>query len=216
MKYDLVIFDMDGTVLDTLGDLTAALNHTLRGQGFPDRTRDEVRSFIGNGVKMLLKRGAPEGTDEKILAEMYKTYAEYYFSHMDVNTKPYEGIEELLGKLGKRGVKRALLSNKADRAARYLCEEYFPGLFDIAYGEREGIPRKPAPDGVFEILREIGIPAERTLYVGDSGVDLETARRAGLDCVIVDWGYLNSEVTLNEGREFSVSSTDEIVRLVLE
>ncbi|MBQ3900278.1 MAG: HAD family hydrolase [Clostridia bacterium] len=216
MKYDLVIFDMDGTVLDTLGDLTAALNHTLRGQGFPERTRAEVQSFIGNGVKMLLKRGAPDGTDDKTLAEMYKTYAEYYFSHLDVSTKPYDGITELLHKLGDCGVKRALLSNKADMAARSLCEEFFPGLFDIAYGEREGIPRKPAPDGVFEILREIGIPAERTLYVGDSGVDLETARRAGLDCVIVDWGYLNSEITLREGRDFSVSSVAEIERIVFE
>ncbi|MBR3991411.1 MAG: HAD family hydrolase [Clostridia bacterium] len=216
MKYDLVIFDMDGTVLDTLGDLTAALNHTLRGQGFPEHTRDEVKSYIGNGVKMLLKRGAPEGTDDKTLAEMYKTYVEYYFSHLDVSTKPYDGITELLHKLGESGVKRALLSNKTDMAARSLCDEYFPGLFDLAHGEREGVPRKPAPDGVFEILREIGIPAERTLYVGDSGVDLETARRAGLDCVIVDWGYLNSEVTLNEGREFSVSSTDEIERIIFE
>ncbi len=215
MKYDLVIFDMDGTVLDTLGDLTAALNHTLRGQGFPERTRAEVQSFIGNGVKMLLKRGAPEGTDEKTLSKMYKTYAEYYFSHMDVNTKPYEGIEELLEKLREGGVKRALLSNKADGAARTLCEEYFPGMFDVAYGEREGVPRKPAPDGVFDVLRVMDVPAERALYVGDSGVDLETARRAGLDCVIVDWGYLNSEITL-AGREFSVSSTDEIERIIFE
>ena len=215
MRYDAVIFDMDGTVLDTLKDLTATLNHALSAFGYPSRTGEETRSFIGNGVKMLLRRGAGEELGDEKTEQMYKAFAEYYKNHLSDKTRPYDGIVPLLRSLRAAGLKVALLSNKADFAVRILCRKFFDGLFDLYFGEREGIPRKPDPAGVIAMIGELGTTPERTLYVGDSGVDIATAHGAGLDCVLVEWGYLNSEVELTPGHDRTAGTPDEVLKIVL-
>ncbi|MBR3423110.1 MAG: HAD-IA family hydrolase [Clostridia bacterium] len=215
MKYDAVIFDMDGTVLDTLGDLTATLNHALAAFGYPPRTAAETRSFIGNGVRVLLARGAGEELSEEKMKLMYKAFVEYYKEHLTDKTRPYDGITDLLRSLRAAGVRVALLSNKADFAVAILCRKFFNGLFDLYYGEREGIPRKPDPAGAAAIMNELGATPARTLYVGDSGVDLATAHAADLDCVLVGWGYLNSEVELTPGRDRTADTPEDVLKTAL-
>ncbi len=213
MKYDLVIFDMDGTVLDTLSDISEALNLALASEGFPPRTVSETRSFIGNGVRILLRRAAPEGASDGSLDRLYEKFVSFYGEHLADKTAPYDGVPELIGRLREAGLLTALLSNKADFAVRLLCEKFFPGLFVRAYGFRDGIPGKPDPTGLKELLRELGVPAERALYVGDSGVDLKTAHGAGLDCVIVGWGYLNTEIELIPGHDRTADTTEDVFRI---
>ena len=215
MRYDAVIFDMDGTVLDTLGDLTATLNHALSEFGYPPRTAEETRSFIGNGVRMLLRRGAGEELGEEKAKQMYKAFVEYYKDHLTDKTRPYDGIADLLKSLREAGLRVALLSNKADFAVTILCRKFFDGLFDLYYGEREGIPRKPDPAGAIAVMAELGVTPERTLYVGDSGVDLATAHAADLDCVLVGWGYLNSEVELTPGRDLTAQTPEDVLKIAL-
>ncbi len=215
MRYDAVIFDMDGTVLDTLGDLTATLNHALAAFGYPPRTAEETRSFIGNGVRMLLRRGAGEELGEEKTKLMYKAFVEYYKDHLTDKTRPYDGIADLLRSLRGAGLRVALLSNKADFAVTILCRKFFDGLFDLYYGEREGIPRKPDPAGAIAVMDELGVAPGRTLYVGDSGVDLATAHGADLDCVLVGWGYLNSEVVLTPGRDRTANTPEEVLKIAL-
>lgn len=198
MAYKLAVFDMDGTILNTLEDLTDALNFTLKKQGFPTRSVPEVRSFIGNGVGKLIKRGAPTNTDDETLFAMYLDFKDYYKAHKADKTAPYDGVEELLialrSDLRNAKIKTAVLSNKADFAVKELCDTYFKGLFDLSLGERDGVPRKPDPAAVFEIMDFLGVKGSETVYIGDSEVDLETARRAGIDCIIVDWGYKRGEI----------------------
>ena len=215
MRYDAVIFDMDGTVLDTLGDLTATLNHALSEFGYPPRTAAETRSFIGNGVRMLLRRGAGEELDDEKTKQMYKAFVEYYRDHLTDKTRPYDGIVPMLRSLRAAGLRVALLSNKADFAVGILCRRFFDGCFDLYYGEREGIPRKPDPAGAIAMMKELGVTPERTLYVGDSGVDLATAHGADLDCVLVGWGYLNSKVDLTPGRDRIAATPDEVLKIAL-
>ncbi|MBR7034113.1 MAG: HAD-IA family hydrolase [Clostridia bacterium] len=215
MRYDAVIFDMDGTVLDTLGDLTATLNHALAEFDYPPRTAEETRSFIGNGVRMLLRRGAGEELGEEKTGLMYKAFVEYYKDHLTDKTRPYDGIADLLKSLREAGLRVALLSNKADFAVTILCRKFFDGLFDVYYGEREGIPRKPDPAGAIAVMKELGATPERTLYIGDSGVDLATAHAAGLDCVLVEWGYLNSEPELIPGRDKTAKTPEDVLKIAL-
>ena len=215
MAYKLAVFDMDGTILNTLEDLADTLNYTLAKHGFPERTVPEVKSFIGNGVRHLIMRGAPENTDDVTLADMYADFRKYYKVHCMDKTAPYDGITDLLKNLRDRGIKTAVISNKADFAVGELCEKYFNGLFDKAFGEREGVPRKPAPDAVFEMMRFFDCSKDETVYIGDSEVDLETARRAGIGCIIVDWGYRKAELCLNGENETFVNSTGEILDTVI-
>ena len=213
MKYDLVIFDMDGTVLNTLYDINAALNHALASVGFPPRTVDETRSFIGNGVRILLRRAAPEGADDDSLEKLFSAFVKYYGEHLADLTVPYDGIPDLLRRLREAGLTVALLSNKADFAVKLLCDRFFPGLFDRAYGARDGIPVKPDPSGTIGPIRELGVAPERVLYVGDSHVDLATAHGAGVDCALVGWGYLNQKVELDPERDVAAATVDDVYRI---
>ena len=193
MKYGLVIFDLDGTLLDTLDDLAAAVNHALGLRGFPPRSRDEVRTFIGNGVTNLIRRAVPQGTDEDTIRHALADFKDYYLSNVNVHTHPFEGILALLDGLKAAGIRAAVNSNKVDAATRALCAAQFGDRLDMALGEREGIPKKPAPDGVELILRELGIEKGRALYVGDGETDVMTAQNAGIDCAWVSWGYRRRE-----------------------
>lgn len=188
-KISLAIFDLDGTLLDTLDDLTDSLNYSLLKHNFPARTRDETRRFVGNGIRKLIERAIPKYASTEDTEKVFQTFCDYYKQHCFDKTAPYNGITELLTSLKENGVLTAVVSNKADFAVQELCERYFHGLIDYAAGERKGIAKKPAPDSVFSAMAAFGVKPENSIYIGDSEVDVETAKNAGIDCIIVTWGF---------------------------
>jgi len=213
MEYQLAIFDLDGTLLDTLEDLADSTNYIMQQFGYPERTLTEVRSFVGNGIRKLLERSAPKGTSSEEIDRMFEQFKEYYGAHCADKTKPYDGIMDMLNALQKQGVKLAVVSNKADYAVKALCEQYFPGFFDEAVGERVGIARKPAPDTVNEVLKNLHMDKAQAVYIGGSEVDVQTAQNAGMDCIAVDWGFRDKEVLKEAGAEIIVSTPEEVLGL---
>lgn len=215
MRYKLALFDLDGTVLDTLEDLTDATNAAMAMHGYPTHSIDAVRSFVGNGIGNLIRSALPEGTNEAEFHTVLGDFKKYYGEHCADKTKPYDGVLEMLRTLRAAGVQTAVVSNKADFAVKALVERYFKGLFDIAIGEREGVARKPAPDSVLEVMRELGADAAECVYIGDSDVDVLTAKNAGVDGIFVTWGF-RSEACLREtGAETVVYTPADIADLVL-
>lgn len=212
MKYRLAIFDLDGTILNTLDDLCDSVNFALYAFSMPLRTLDEVRAFVGNGIMKLIERAVPENTSLSTIEAVYETFCEHYKMNSANKTKPYSGVVELLMQLKENGVKLAVLSNKADFAVSVLCELYFKGLFDYVAGEKQGIPRKPAPDAVFNILQYFDIDASQAVYIGDSDVDFLTAKNSGLDCILVSWGFRSKELLRNLGADRIVDDTYELLR----
>lgn len=215
MAYRLAIFDLDGTILDTLDDLTDSVNYALNKSGFPLRTKDEIRSFVGNGIKLLIERAVPFGTDTESIDNVFGIFKNYYKFHCADKTKPYNGIMECLKSLRQQNVKIAVVSNKADFAVQELCEQYFEGLFDFSVGEREGIEKKPSPDSVNEVLNILNETRNNAVYIGDSEVDIQTARNAGMDCISVTWGFRGREFLTAEGAETFADTTDEVLRLIV-
>ncbi len=215
VRYQLVIFDLDGTILDTLEDLADSVNFALVQWGYPQRTLNEVRCFVGNGIRKLMERAVPEGTDVPAIDRVHQTFTEHYKVHCADKTKPYAGIMELLKTLRDAGVKTAVVSNKADYGVQELCSQYFPGMFDFAVGERTGILRKPAPDSVNEVLRTLQVDRRDAVYIGDSEVDVETAVNAGMDHIIVTWGFRERGFLAERGAKRFVDAPQEIVPLVL-
>ena len=191
--YQTIVFDLDGTLIDTLDDLMDAVNYVLTKKCYPKRNKEEIRTFVGNGLKCLLKRSLPETFEEKEFEKLFLDFKDYYAGHCNIKTKPYQGIMELLEKLKKNGYQMAIVSNKNDMAVKELAEYYFPNYFKIAIGEREGIKRKPSPDAVFESMKVMNAKKESTIYVGDSEIDKQTADRALLNCVLVSWGFRKRE-----------------------
>lgn len=214
MKYKLAIFDLDGTILDTLEDLTDAVNFALKECGYPKRSIAEIRSFVGNGIRKLIERALPEGTAETEISRVHGIFAPYYKEHCNVKTRPYDGVPQMLLELRMAGVKTAVLSNKADFAVQPLVAQYFPNLFDLALGERPGIPRKPAPDAVFEILDRLDVQKADAVYIGDSDVDLLTAQNAGIPCISVDWGFRSRQQLLAAGALKIASTPSELVGML--
>ncbi|MGN1086056.1 MAG: HAD family hydrolase [Porcipelethomonas sp.] len=215
MRYKLAIFDMDGTILNTIDDLAASLNYVLEKSGFPARTMDEVISFIGDGLRKLIERGVPEGTDSETVDKVLADFKEYYAVHCADKTAPYDGIIELLENLRRNGCLTAVVSNKADDAVQELCRKYFDGLFDYAVGERSGILRKPAPDSVNEVLEKLNVSRGNAVYIGDSDVDIKTAENAGMDSIIVEWGFRERDFLLKKGAKTIVSAAKEIEDIIL-
>jgi len=210
MRYKAVLFDMDGTVLDTLTDLTNAVNHILDEYGMPRRTPREVASFLGNGAATLLRKSVPPDTPEAQLAEMLRVYQPWYDSHCAIYTAPYPGILALMQSLRAAGVKQAVISNKQDSAVKHLAAEHFPGLLETAVGESATVRRKPNPDAVLAALREMALSPEDAVYVGDTEVDLRTAENAGLACAIVGWGFRTEEELRVAGAERIFYSAEEL------
>lgn len=210
--YSTVIFDLDGTLLDTLDDLTDATNAALIRYGLSTHSRERVCSFVGDGMKVLIERATGGRATDEVLA----TFKAYYAAHCKDKTKPYCGIMELLQSLRARGIKTAVLSNKADAAVKTLAEEYFQGMLDEAAGEDEahGIRKKPAPDALFAVMKRLGAERENTLYVGDSDVDIATARNAGVDCVCVTWGFRDEAFLRAHGATTLVREPREILDIV--
>lgn len=213
--YKLAVFDMDGTILDTLEDLKDSVNYALSECGYPQRTYDEVRSFVGNGIRKLIERAVPEGVSVSDIDRVHEVFTGHYKVHCADKTKAYDGIKPLLEELRANGIKTAVVSNKADYGVQELCKEYFDGLFDYAVGEREGIRRKPAPDSVNEALRVLGVPKSEAVYIGDSDVDYETAVNAGLPCISVLWGFRDEEFLRSKGATLFVREPSEILNIVL-
>ena len=206
MNYQLAIFDLDGTLLDTLEDLADSVNYVMRFFEYPERSLAEVRNFVGNGIRKLVEKSAPEGTAEEEVDRMLATFIVYYKEHCADKTKPYAGIWELLKQLREKGVKLAVVSNKADAAVKVLCEQYFPGIFHESVGERAGIARKPAPDTVYEVLKNLRIEKANAVYIGDSEVDVQTACNAEMACIAVDWGFRDAKVLKEAGADVIVST----------
>ncbi|MBQ7948273.1 MAG: HAD family hydrolase [Clostridia bacterium] len=213
--YETVIFDLDGTLLDTLDDLTAATNAALEKFSLPQRTREEVRSFVGNGIAKLIERAVGE-EGKGLQAEALAEFKSYYAAHCADKTAPYDGILSLLRSLREKGVKTAVLSNKADFAVKSLAKTYFDGLLLAAVGENEaaGIRKKPAPDALFSVMNELSATAEKTVYVGDSDVDIQTAKNAGVACICVTWGFRDKDFLKREGGKIFVDTPAEILRYV--
>ena len=201
MKYDLVIFDLDGTLLNTLDDLADAAAQALSEAGLPARSREEIRKSIGGGVKQLIRKVAPAGIDEAGCAALLERFKAIYAANVNVHTLPYPGITELLEALHAAGVRTAINSNKVDAASRALSNAHFGSLIDVVLGERPDIAKKPAPDGAERIMRMLDAAPERTLYVGDSDTDITTALNAGVDSAWVSWGYR----TLDELADLEIS-----------
>lgn len=214
MKYNSVVFDLDGTLLDTLGDLRDCVNFALEKNGLPKRTTEEIRSFVGNGIRLLIERSVPENTPSEITDKCFSDFKEYYKEHSAILTKPYKGIIDLMKDLKSKGIKIAVVSNKADFAVKTLMEDYFEGLYDCAYGERAGVERKPAPNGVFEAIKEMGGNPENTVYIGDSEVDVETSENAKLPCIAVSWGFRDKEVLESLCPEYIVDSPSDILNII--
>ena len=189
MKIEAVIWDLDGTLLDTLCDLAASTNAALEMNGMPLRTIDEVRQFVGNGIRKLMVRAVPGGDENPQFEKAFKDFIDHYGAHSRDNTKPYDGILDLLDNLAGKGVKHAIVSNKIDFAVKELNQIYFGSRIGIAVGDDPSRERKPAPDSVLVAMRELGVTAEETVYVGDSDVDVMTAHNAGIPCFAVSWGF---------------------------
>ena len=213
--YKLAVFDMDGTILDTLEDLKDSTNFALEKCGYPTRSYDEVRRFVGNGIRKLIERAVPEGLTVEQIDRVHEVFTEHYKVHCADTTKAYDGIKPLLEKLRASGVKTAVVSNKADYGVQELCKEYFDGLFDYAVGEREGIRRKPAPDAVNEALRVLGLDKSEAVYIGDSDVDFETAKNAELPCISVLWGFRDEEFLREKGATLFVRDPAEIYDIIM-
>lgn len=215
MKYKAVIFDMDGTILNTLEDLKNATNYSLRQFGMPERSLEEVRMFVGNGIRKLVERAVPVGTSEEKIAQVFDVFLEYYEIHSADNTSPYPGILELVEKLKKSGIKTAVSTNKADVPAQELGREYFNGIFDLIVGQQDGLKVKPAPDSVNKILSILDIQKKDAIYIGDSDVDVQTAKNSGLDFIGVSWGFRGREFLEKNGAKNIVDNANEILDLVI-
>lgn len=204
-----IIFDMDGTVLNTLDDLTLSMNFVMTEFGFPTHSVEEYRSAFGNGVRYALEKTAPHGTPSDVIDKMVPIFKKHYDAHCLDNTRPYDGVISLMKQLKERGFRMAIVSNKIDSAVKELNEKFFSDVVDIAIGERAGIKRKPAPDMVFLALDELGASADDAVYVGDSEVDLKTAQNSSLPCVSVLWGFRDRDFLKETGGEtFAVSPHD--------
>ena len=203
-----ILFDLDGTLLDTLEDLKDAVNYTLRSKGYPERTLEEVRCFVGNGARNLMELAVPAGAD---VEEALSDFRIYYNAHCQVKTRPYAGIEAVLDIL-KKEHPVAIVSNKPDSAVKTLCADYFPGTY--ALGEAADCPRKPAPDMVYKAMKELGV--QQCIYVGDSEVDVLTAKNAGVPCISVLWGFRNREELVQAGADCFCEKTEEIPRKIEE
>lgn len=217
MKYKAAIFDLDGTLLDTLEDLADAVNHTMDEFGFERHTIAEVRAYVGNGVGQLIARCIPGGEKNPKFSDALEEYRRYYSLNSEIKTKPYDGIIELIEKLKKSGVNAAVVSNKIHAASVTLCRKYFPGI-EAVNGEREaeGVRRKPYPDMVLKTIEQLGLTPDECVYIGDSEVDIETANNAGIDCISVLWGFRDRDYLEQKGGKRFVSSADELYHAITD
>ena len=214
MKYTTIIFDLDGTLLNTLADLAAATNHALAEHKLPQRTTDEVRRFVGNGIRNLIERAVPADTPAELQEEVIASFNRYYKQHCADSTRPYEGVPQLLQQLRAAGCRTAIVSNKADYGVQALAKQYFDGQLDAACGERAGIAKKPAPDMLLAIMRQLKAEPASTIYIGDSDTDLDTARNAGVACIGACWGFRGRAFLEAHGAKLLAENAGDIWKLI--
>ena len=214
MKYNTVIFDLDGTLLNTLDDLRDSLNEVLISKGYAPRTLEEVRRFVGNGVRNLIRRSVPEECSDEMVTQIMAEFKENYKHNMQNKTRPYNGIMELLLDLYRYNYKIAIVSNKFDAAVKELARTYFGNLIPVAIGETSEIKRKPAPDSIFTAVKELGSSLSSTILVGDSETDVQTAKNAGIPCIGVTWGFRCREVLRREGADYLIDTPKELLTLI--
>ena len=210
MKYRLAVFDMDGTILNTLGDISASANFALRAEHMPERTMAEIRGFVGNGVRRLIELSVPSDASQEACERVYNAFAEHYRLHCADATAPYSGIVDLLSRLRAKGMHTAVVSNKPDDAVKALCARYFNGLFDEAVGVCAGVRPKPCPDAVCGVLDELHIERAEAVYIGDTEVDAATAENAGLDFIAVDWGFRERPLLEKQRAQLIASTASEL------
>ena len=214
MKFSTVIFDLDGTLLNTLGDLAGAVNAVMSAHGFPTLTTGEVRQRVGHGLRCLIARAVPEGTDEAVIDACLDEMISYYSKHLMVHTRPYDGVPAAIKAIDEAGLQIAVLSNKYDAGAKKLVRHFFPARVDLALGEREGVPRKPDPTAVFEILETLHADPATTAYVGDSATDMQTAKNAGLLAIGVTWGFRSRSDLEDGGADIIITHPSELAPLL--
>ena len=212
----MVIFDLDGTLLDTLDDLCNSVNYSLRTNNFPERSLAEVRTFVGNGIRLLIERSVPEGTSKELIDKTFECFKTYYAVHCNDKTKTYPGVMDMLKELKKNGYKIAVLSNKAQYAVTKLCDIYFNNLLDDAVGARENVAKKPSPDALDICAENNNINLNNVIYVGDSDVDVATANNAGVKGIAVTWGFRSRELLIKCGAENLADNTDELLQILLK
>lgn len=213
MKYESYIFDLDGTLLNTLGDLAASCNYALRSCGMPEHSVDDVRRFVGNGVRLLMERAVPGGEGNPRFGEALDTFRRHYLRHNLDTTTPYPGIREMIGALNRGGKRIAVVSNKFYEATQELVAHFFGDEITVAIGERPGIRKKPAPDTVDEALRQLAMPRSTAVYIGDSDVDIDTARNCHIPCISVLWGFRDRDFLTAHGATTLVAKPKEIVEI---
>ncbi len=209
--YETYIFDLDGTLLNTLDDLASSCNYALRTNGFPERTVDEVRQFVGNGVKKLMERAIPDGLENPLFERVFADFRQHYLEHGLDTTRPYPGVMDMLERLHCEGRKIAVVSNKFYAATNDLCRHFFAKYISVAIGEREDVRKKPAPDTVLEALRQLHSDKSGAVYIGDSDVDVMTAKNCGIPCISVLWGFRDKDFLLAHGASCFVKSPEEIL-----
>ena len=214
MKYTTIIFDLDGTLLNTLADLAAATNHALAEHKLPQRTTDEVRRFVGNGIRKLIERAVPADTPAKLHEEVFASFNRYYKQHCADSTRPYEGVLQLLQQLRTASCRTAIVSNKADYGVQALAKQYFDGQLDAACGERAGIAKKPAPDMLLAIMQQLKAEPASTIYIGDSDTDIATASNAGVACIGACWGFRGRAFLEAHGAKLLAENVSDIWELI--
>ena len=214
MNKKAVIFDLDGTLLNTLQDLTDSTNFALMYFKFPPKTYNEVQGFVGNGVSKLIERAIPDGTNNPDFEKCIEIFKQHYKENMFNKTEPYKGVIPMLEEIKKLGIKVAVVSNKFDNAVKILCKKYFNDLVDFSLGENEhnGIRKKPSPDSVFQVLKQFGFAPEEVIYAGDSEVDIQTAKNSNIECISVLWGFKDKGFLLDNGAKILISKPDEIFK----
>lgn len=210
--YDAAVFDLDGTLLNTLDDLADSTNYALSCYGYPRRTLEEVRRFVGNGVAKLIARAMPDGATEEETARCLAVFRAHYLTNMRNKTGPYLGILSLLDRLNETGIPVAVVSNKFDDAVKSLCHHYFGDRVPVAIGESATVRKKPAPDSALAALDALHIPADRAVYIGDSDVDIQTAKAAGMDCISVTWGFRDADFLLANGAQRLVDTPEDLAK----
>ena len=216
MKKKIVIFDLDGTLINTLEDLKNSTNYALSCLNYPTKTIDEICQFVGNGVAKLIERAIPDGKDNPDFQQCLETFKNHYSKNMYNKTAPYNKIPQMLKTLKQKGYITAVVSNKFDMAVKELCSKYFPDLIDFAAGENEacGIRKKPAPDTVLKVLEKFNLTNNEAVYVGDSDVDIMTAKNSRMPCISVTWGFRNREFLTKHDAEIIIDSPDEIIDIL--
>lgn len=214
MKYSTVIFDLDGTLLNTIDDLAASANYALEYMGFPTYTVKQIMAYVGNGVRRLMELCVPDGEANPKFEECYGVFCKHYDQHCQDTTRPYDGIMELLKKLSQKEYKLAIVSNKPDGPVKVLNKEWFGDYISVAIGEKETVRKKPAPDTVLEAMKELFSEKYETVYIGDSEVDIQTAKNAGVDCICVSWGFRTVESLIENGATVIVDDPLDILKQV--